>query len=223
MAAQPAVFASGGAPSPQALRAAQERLMRDPNLQFSFPKAAPPPPPTHLPRWLVEVIHAVERLIGMVGGWMGWVFIGGLALAAAIVLFFLAREFLRTRWPGLFRRRRTPRPPPLDWRPDAAAARALLEDADRLAAAGAYAEAVRLILHRSIEEIDDRRPRLVRPAFTAREIGRLDDIPQSARATFAAIAAVVEHSLFGGRPVDAAAFAACRRAYAAFALPGAWT
>lgn len=82
---------------------------------------------------------------------------------------------------------------------------------------------MRLILHRSIEEIDDRRPRLVRPAFTAREIGRLDDIPQSARATFAAIAAVVEHSLFGGRPVDAAAFAACRRAYAAFALPGAWT
>ena len=37
-----------------------------------------------------------------------------------------------------------------------------------------------------------------------------------------AIAAVVERSFFGGRPVDEAGYAACRQAYTAFALPGAW-
>jgi hypothetical protein len=33
---------------------------------------------------------------------------------------------------------------------------------------------------------------------------------------------VVESSLFGGRPVDRAAFVNCRQAYEAFAFPQAW-
>jgi len=33
---------------------------------------------------------------------------------------------------------------------------------------------------------------------------------------------VVEHSFFGGRAVDADGFKECRRAYEAFAFPGAW-
>ena len=102
-------------------------------------------------------------------------------------------------------------------------ARALLDEADKLAAEGRYAEAVRLILHRSIEEIEGRRPRLVRPAFTAREIGRLPDIPDNARATFVGIAE---------RRREAASSAAATwtpmasppaaSAYEAFAFPGAW-
>jgi hypothetical protein len=110
----------------------------------------------------------------------------------------------------------------VDWRPTEAAARALLEDADKLAAAGRYAEAARLLLHRSIEDIEGRRPKLVRPAFTAREIAELDDLPAAARATFSFIAGIVERSLFGGRDVDAAGFAECRQAYESFAFPGAW-
>jgi hypothetical protein len=103
-----------------------------------------------------------------------------------------------------------------------AVARALLDEADRLAAAGRYAEAVRLILHRSIEDIEGHRPRLVRPAYTAREIGRLSDIPDNARNVFVGIAGVVEKSFFGGQGLDAAGFADCRKAYEAFAFPGAW-
>jgi hypothetical protein len=101
-------------------------------------------------------------------------------------------------------------------------ARALLEEADALAAVGRYAEAVRLILHRSIEDIEGRRPRLVKPAYTAREIGRLTDIPQNARDVFVGIAGVVEKSFFGGQALDADGFAACRKAYERFAFPGAW-
>ena len=221
LAAQPALFASGAAPSPAALRDAQSQLMRDPTLQFSFAQAAPPPRVT-LPHWLQVLGEWLGKIFGALGNVLGWVFVGGLVLALLIVLFFILREFVRTRWPDLFKRKKPKPPKPADWRPEAAVARALLDEADKLAAAGAYAEAVRLILHRSIEEIDGRRPRLVKPALTSREIGRLSDIPEAARTTFAAIAGVVEHSFFGGRAIDAAAFASCRRAYEAFAFPGAW-
>jgi hypothetical protein len=222
LAAQPSVFAAGAAPTPDAVRAAHARLLQDGGLQFSFDRVKPPPPPTRLPDWLVELIRALGKAIGAAGHALGWVFLAGLVLALAIVLVFVGGELIRARWPHLFKRKAAPRQRPVDWRPDERAARALLEEADRLAAAGAYGEAVRLILHRSIEEIEGRRPRLVRPALTAREIGGLEDLPDPARVTFSAIAAIVEASLFGGRPVDAAGFAECRRTYEAFALPGAW-
>lgn len=223
MAAQPPVFAAGPAPSQEALRTAQDRLMADPSLQFSFDKAPPPPPDTHLPHWLEVVLRAIGQFIVWIGQGLGWVFIAGLTAALLIVLAFIVREFIRARWPNLLKKKpaklKVARP---DWRPTEAVARALLDEADRLAAAGAYAEAARLLLHRSIEEIEGRRPRLVRPALTSREIGGLQDIPETARTTFAAIAAVVERSFFGGRDVDAAGFAECRRTYEAFAFPGAW-
>ena len=49
---------------------------------------------------------------------------------------------------------------------EAGAARARLADADALAAAGRFAEAVHLLLYRSVDDISDRRPGLVRPAMT---------------------------------------------------------
>jgi len=151
------------------------------------------------------------------------VFVAGMVIALLIVLGFIVREIIRARWPELLKKKPAkPRPAVADWRPDKAVALALLDEADRLAAAGNYAGAARLILHRSIEEIEGRRPRLVRPALTSREIGRLDDIPEAARTTFSAIASIVERSFFGGRDVDAAGFAECRRTYEAFAFPGAW-
>lgn len=222
MAAQPAVFAAGAAPTPETLRAAHARLLSHGDLQFSFDLAKPPPAPMQLPAWLAQALQAIGKAINAVGHVLGWVFLAGLAIALIVVVVFVGREILQTRWPHLFRRKVAPRQRPVDWRPEAGAARALLEEADRLAAGGAYAEAVRLILHRSIEEIEGRRPRLVRPALTSREIAGLEDLPDAARDTFSAIAAVVETSLFGGRPVDAAGFAECRRTYEAFAFPGAW-
>ena len=197
--------------------------MRDPSLQFSFDAAAKPPPPTHLPHWLEAVLRAIGNFLVWIGQGLGWVFVAGLVAALLIVLAFIVREIIRANWPDLLKKKPgTPKQGIVDWRPEAAAARALLDDADRLAAAGRYAEAARLLLHRSVEEIEGRRPRLVRPALTSREIGRLDDIPEAARNTFSAIAGVVERSFFGGRDVDAAGFAECRRTYEAFAFPGAW-
>ncbi|HLY79032.1 MAG TPA: hypothetical protein VKQ70_06635 [Caulobacteraceae bacterium] len=223
MAAQPPVFAAGPAPSQEALRAAQDRLMSARgDLQFSFDAAPKPPPPTTLPHWLEAILRAIGQFIAWIGQGLGWVFVAGLAIALLIVLAFIVREFINARWPDLLKKKAKPKLAPVDWRPTEAVARALLDEADKLAAAGRYAEAARLLLHRSIEEIEGRRPRLVRPALTSREISGLPDIPEAARTTFAAIAAVVERSFFGGRDVDAAGFAECRRTYEAFAFPGAW-
>lgn len=214
-----AVFA-GAPPSPDALRAAHDAMMRDPTLQFSFDKA-PRPPVTQLPHWLEAILKAIAKGLSIIAHPLGWVFIGGLVAALLVVLYFIGREFVQARWPEVFRRKR-PAPKPEPWRPEAATARALLEEADKLAAAGRYAEAARLILHRSIEEIEGRRPRLVKPAYTSREIGRLTDIPDNARDVFVGIAGVVEKSFFGGEALDQHGFAACRKAYERFAFPGAW-
>ena len=194
---------------------AHEQLLRQSDLQFAF--AAPPklqPPPGWLlafMRWLHDMAPVLK-----------WVFWAGLAVAVGLILFFILREVFGIRWSG---RRRKPKTAPAtlqdDWRPSAARARTLLEDADRLAAEGRFDEAVHLILFRSIEDIDRRWPRLVQPALTSRDIAQHPTLPQAARATFAGIARVVEHSFFGGQAIGAAEVEACRRDYQAFALPAA--
>ncbi len=172
----------------------------------------PPPPP---PGWLQPLIEFLSTL-GPVFKIIFWL---GLAALVVAVLWFIAREVIRIRLPERTRK--------LDieddgWRPAPAAALALLSDADALAAEGRFAEAVHLLLLRSINDIDGRLPNTVRPALTARDIAGLNRLPAAARPAFDRVARVVENSLFGGRPVDRAAFTDCRAAYEAFAFPQAW-
>src|SRR3569623_3053163 len=108
------------------------------------------------------------------------------------------------------------------WAPDAAPAREWLEEADALAARGLYAEAVHHLLFRSVEDIKRRRPQIVRPSLTSRELAGASGIPTIARVLFARIARQVEISLFGGRAVGAEDWQSARAAYADFALPGQW-
>ncbi|MDP9102521.1 MAG: DUF4129 domain-containing protein, partial [Pseudomonadota bacterium] len=86
-----------------------------------------------------------------------------------------------------------------------------------------FAEAVRLLLHRSIDEIEERRPTLVTVAHTSRDIAALERLPAASRAAFSRIVRQVEYTVFGARPIDAAAYGECRAAYSAFALADAWT
>ena len=171
----------------------------------------------HTPEWLA----AIGRLLRSAAPYLVYVFWGFLIVGAALILFFLAREVMATRWPSL-RPNKGPVLGAEDWRPSVAKARTLLEDADRLAAAGRFAEAVHLILFRSIEDIEAKRPDLIRPALTSRDIAGLEGVPQAVRRTFSQIARVVEQSFFGGRAVGADEFAACRQAYEGFAFTEAW-
>lgn len=208
-----------GAPDPAALAALHQRLLSDRSLQFEF-RGLQTQTPTPLPTWLRDLLEGIGRLIDLVMPVLRVLFWIGAAALLILLVYVIVREIAGVRFAR--RRRAARRQTPVDWRPDPVRARALLENADRLAAQGRFDQAVRLILHRSIDEIETRRPRAVRPALTARDIAALEMVPPRARTAFARIAAIVEFSAFAGRPIGESAFAQCRAAYEAFAFPEAW-
>lgn len=206
---------SDTAGSTDAVAAAHRRLLQDSSLQFDF---AQPQPPPRTPDWL----HPLGEFLKAIAPAMSWIFWGALIVGALCLAYFVGREMVGRYWA---RRPKAPKPvvATSPWRPEAHQAMTLLSDADRLAAEGRYAEAAHLLLLRTIDDIRGRRPDLVRPALTSRELGALEALPASARPAFRAIAQVVERSLFGGATVAADDFARCRADYEAFALPKAWS
>ncbi len=201
----------------QALAAAHRELMATPGLQFDFETYKPPEPPG----WLTDVMTWLVKAFGWAAPFLKYVFWGGLILIVVMIAWFIARDLIRIRL------EKRSHPVSLNagldaWRPSAEKAKALLSDSDALAAQGRFAEAAHLILARSIDDFAGRRPGVVRPALTSRDLARAEAMPADARQAFALIAEVVERSLFGGRDVDAARFAECRRAYHDFALAERW-
>lgn len=195
---------------------AHNRLLADRSIQFDLPQAtlvsAPagagaPSPPEHVAA--AGGASAASQILL-------W---GVVALVVLFLLYWIVR--------GLQDWRRNPKAAAAgsdaDWRPEAAPALQLLGEADALAADGLYSEAARLILHRSIEDIQARRPFLVRPALTSRDIAGLPTLPGAPRAAFARIAMLVERSLFARRPLAAADWRDCRAAYEEFAFAESWS
>lgn len=178
----------------------------------------PPLKPPEQPGWLKALGEWLRGLFEPVGkAWgLSWPVIEMVlvALAALLVLFVLWRLLQ----PLLGRMRATGPPGEPEWAPDRAEAIALLEDADRLAAAGRFGEAAHLLLQRSVRHIADARPDWLLPASTAREIAVFPLLPERARRAFGEIAVRVERSLFALRDLDAADWQAARAAYADFAL-----
>jgi hypothetical protein len=190
-------------------------------IQTAFPPPPPPPPPT--PEWLKALFDAIGNFFQ----WSAPAAKPLLWIAVAVVILFLLYHFVPAfaRWVDNlpFRRKRAQ-----DDEADsvglveAGAARALLAEADALAAEGRFAEAVHLLLYRSVEDIEGRRPGLVKPAMTSRDLAEARDLPTAARDAFSRIARAVEISLFGGRSIDAGAWQTCRSAYAELTVPKNW-
>jgi hypothetical protein len=201
-----------------AVAQAHRALLGDNGLQFDFAAFKPPPPP---PEWLKRLLQLVGKALTAAWPAIKVVFWIGLAVIVGLILYFIGRELV-ARVRGGRRGAKAARPADLpgEWRPSAARARALLEDADRLAGEGRFEEAVHLILFRSIDDIDARWPRLLRPALTSRDIAAHEALPAAARETFGGIARMVERSFFGGAALGRSDFATCRAAYEAFALAG---
>lgn len=192
---------------------AHARLVTDNSMQFDLPTFKPP----EIPVWfkpLAEFIKSISPTFP-------YIFWGAVALGVGLVAWFIFKETrgMAFRWPWQKKAAEDEEP---EWAPDATAARALLTEAEALAAAGHYAEAARLLLLRSVEDIARRRPEFLKPSITARDISVADAIPGGARKSFAAIARVVEVSAFGSASVSADAWTQCRAAYGAFALAGSW-
>ena len=192
---------------------AHARLVADKSTQFELPAFVPP----EIPAWIKPTGEFFKWLLPA----FPYIFWGAVALVVGLVAWFIVNESrgMAFRWPW----QRTPgAEEEAEWAPDETAARALLTEAEALAAAGRYAEAARLLLRRSVEDIARRRPEFLKPSVTARDISVADAIPRGARKAFAAIARVVEVSAFGSASVSADAWTECRAAYGEFALAGSW-
>ena len=228
-------IAGQGQSAAERFAAAHRALRANTDIQFDLKRSAPPvQAPAWLRafgEWLRSVFRPIGKFLDFIGSFVPdapyarillWsVLIGGL-VALAWMIWTRIQE-------GQWRMPRLRRPQGAqataeeeEWRPEPAPVRAWLEEADALAGEGRFAEAAHHLLLRSVEDIGRRRPGLVQPALTSRELARAPALPERARQLFAGIAAVVERSLFGGRAVDAQDWAECRSAYADFARTAAW-
>lgn len=213
-AAQTAVETAPEPGSPAAADGWSE-VRADDSIQFA--PVNPPEQPQEPPGWLQDFLRWLGELLEPLGRWFGaswpvmkWVLIG---LAAAGVLWLLWRLLA----PVLERPLRTTTEDE-SWAPLREDALALLEEADRLAAAGRYDEATHLLLRRSVGQIAAARPDWVEPSSTARELAALPALPDAARSAFRIIAERVERSLFALRQLGREDWDAARAAYAEFAL-----
>ncbi|SKB64614.1 DUF4129 domain-containing protein [Sphingopyxis flava] len=205
---------------PELVDPGYSQTMAGGDIQTRFP-ASPPPPDT--PEWL-------KTLFGAIGEFFRWsapALKPMLWIAAILLALFLLYHFVPAfaRWVDnlpLMRERRSEVEDETVGHAEAGAARALLAEADALAAAGRFDEAVHLLLCRSVEDIEGRRPGLVQPAMTSRALADARDLPAVARSAFSRIARAVEISLFGGRSIDSDAWAACRSAYAELTVARNW-
>jgi len=202
---------------PDAVARAHAALMKHSELQFDFPKFTAPEPPA----WLTWLVNHLKWL----GPYMGYITWAIVISAVALILFLVARSLIRRGFllAGWLERTKEKAEAEPEWRPAPEAARLLLSDADALAAQGRFAEAIHLILLRSIQEIGRHRPAVLKPALTRREISELRELPPAARAAFAYSARIVERAFFAGREVGAADYAECRAAYERFAFADVWS
>lgn len=213
---------------------AWQAMRHDSSIQFNL---APAPPPPEVPPWLRIFFHWLGTILEPVGRFLAWIasFFPNaayakfllwivLALGAAALLWAITNRLKHGQWTLRLPRRAALRQLEEEeqWSPEITGVRAWLEEADTLAREGRFAEAVHHLLVRSIEDIANRRPALVRPALTSRELASSQFVPARARELFTGIARLVERSLFGGAPVCKADWLTAREAYSGFVLPSAW-
>ncbi len=200
--------------------AVHEAYLKKSGLQLERPEFNEPPPEIKpVPGWL----RAIGAFLDALGPLFQILFIAMLVAIIGGFLYFVFGEAVRVRFGGKRLKKDKSEDDVLpDIRPDAQAALSLLEEADALARAGRFAEAVHLLLFRSIEDIQGRLEGGVPHSLTAREIGGLRQLPERAKRALGPIIRIVEHSFFGGRDVDEGNWQTARQSYEQFAFGEGW-
>lgn len=200
--------------------AAYADVRADDDIQFE-PEPFKPP---EIPEWWREFLEAMGNLFAPIGRF----FVAIWPVLQYVLLALLIAGFLALLWVILapyiedWRERRPKVKDEEEWRPEEGVARRWLDEADALADKGQYEEAVHLLLYRSIEDIERRRPDLLRVSNTSREIERFESLPDRARNMFAVIAGHVERGIFGASPIGEDGWKSARNAYGEFALKDSW-
>lgn len=214
---------SGSAPDRERVEQLVDQHTSNDRLQTERAEWTPEPPePTNRKR--NPIIEAIGDFFAWLFGNLSWLFqallIAAIVGAILYALWYMFGDVVAMR---LGKRRVTDGPDVSDisdQRPDPVRATSLLEEADRLAADGRFAEAVHLLLFRSIEDLREKRSGGVPQSLTAREISTLSDLTQRTRQALSPIIRIVENSFFGGRPVDSEGWQRARASYEDFAFGG---
>ena len=191
----------------------------DEDIQFAAADFKPPETPqwwTDFLEWMADALGPAAEML--VAAWPVLRIVLLILLAGGILtlLWVILAPYIE-EWRGRRRQEEVE-----DWLPEQSIARRWLDEADALADKGQYDEAAHLLLYRSIEDIEKRRPHLLRPSNTSREIERFDSLPEKARTMFAVIASHVERGVFGATPIGQEGWLASRNAYGEFALKDSW-
>ena len=170
-------------------------------------RVAPKPKPKKAPLFSLGFLGPIFQLI----------FYGLLAFAVAYIVYLIVNTIIATRR-GYVKADKSEDVPDIPvYQPDAKTAKVLLDDADSLAAQGKFAEAVHILLYRSIQDIEKSRPHHVKRSLTSREIAGLSILTPKAKDVFSQIGKLVENSFFGGGTLGLADYEASKEAYKAFA------
>lgn len=191
-------------PAPDAARTSAQQVVREESLQAELPgdvAARPPPLRSTSTRGGGRRSSGSSTPRGDRGSALGpaVLWIVGVLLLVGLAAVFL-RERIGPSAPAVRDTAAPPRPPPP---PD----RTIIDEADALAAAGRFADAVHALLLRTIQALGSHMP--VPRALTSREIEARAGLPDQARAAFGDLVEAVELTRFGGRPAGADDYARC--------------
>lgn len=200
------------------LQDSYREIKRDDAYQFELAETIPPKPRSAFSKWLGRVFGGIAEFFSPLFSLLAYIFVYGfwIGVGALILgaLYLIGRAIYETHYAKPTKKTKDGEPEIPLYQPAQAQARILLDEVDRLAAAGKYGEAVHTLLFRSIQDIDRNRPNVVRRSLTAREIGNLTVLTSQSRQAFSTIASVSELSHFGGTPIGQSGFDIARKAYA---------
>lgn len=201
------IVALWGWPSAAEVEQAAARVYRDDALQRAMPAAPAPvesPPPGLVGRPGGRHGPRAPRAGSGVASTLMWVILG-LCVVALIIVYGRELWDRSEAAPGVAGDEAPRAPPAVE------VSAQVLGDAEALAAAGRYAEAIRTLLQRTFSTIG--RERALTPSTTSREILAAVPMQSEARGALGQLVLAVELTLFGGEPATEADYARCLDAY----------
>lgn len=192
-------------------------LVESNDLQFNRPEdAEAPPPEDEAGSNYRSPLGGALNALGPLAQVLFWSLI---VFLVATLLIFMGRSALSARRDAAENEKRVKQTSTApSGRPTATLARARLEEADKLAEQGQFAEAVHKLLFRSIEDLEAERKVGFAQSLTAREIGAMDGVSDTAQDALKPINALVEKGIFGAKPLSEDDYAKAREAYSRFAF-----
>ncbi|MDJ0949865.1 MAG: hypothetical protein QNJ94_13185 [Alphaproteobacteria bacterium] len=213
LAGWPMAATAGISAGPGEIARAAEQALSDPAIQRTLPSADAPAeitaPRPQRDRSPVSPPSVDVSGLSAIGEALIWVMLG---VALVLLLFYLARV-MSARQGSAEDASEVDAASESAESPAAAAPLPPVEEADQLARAGRYGEAVRILLRLSVRALTQWRDAAFAASLTSREIAGHKVVPEAARSILQMLVAAVELSHFGGRELDADLYQRCRESY----------